>query len=36
MCQYEIVYKNIKEEPIYEEIVKNVFDKCFEEENIQA
>ena len=29
-------YKNIKEEPIYEEIVKNVFNKCFEEENIQA
>lgn len=35
MCQYEIVYKEIKQEPVYEEIVKNVFEKCFEEENIQ-
>lgn len=35
MCQYEIVYKEIKQEPLYEEIVKNVFEKCFEEENIQ-
>ena len=35
MCQYEIVYKEIKQEPVYEEIVRNVFEKCFEEENIQ-
>ena len=35
MCKYEIVYKDIKEEPTYESIVKKVFDKCFEEENLQ-
>ena len=35
MCKYEIVYKDIKEEPTYEAIVKKVFDKCFEEENLQ-
>ena len=36
MCQYEIVYQNIEQKSIYEEIVKNVFKKCFEEEMIQA
>ena len=35
MCKYEIVYKDIKEEPKYESIVKKVFDKCFEEEGLQ-
>lgn len=36
MNKYEIIYKDIKEEDSYEEIVKKVFDKCFEEEKMQA
>lgn len=35
MDKYEIIYKDIKEEDHYEAIVKKVFDKCFEEENLQ-
>ena len=35
MDKYEIIYKDIKEEARYEAIVKKVFDKCFEEENLQ-
>ena len=35
MDKYEIIYKDIKEENRYEAIVKKVFDKCFEEENLQ-
>ena len=35
MNNYEILYKDVKQEPKYEHIMKNVFDKCFEEENIQ-
>ncbi len=35
MDKYEIIYKDIKEEDGYEAIVKKVFDKCFEEENLQ-
>jgi len=31
---YEIVYKDIKENDKYEEIIKKVLLKCFEEENI--
>ena len=33
MNKYEIIYKDIKEEDSYEEIVKKVFDKCFEEDS---
>ena len=35
MNNYEILYKDVEQEPKYEYIVKSVFDKCFEEENIQ-
>ena len=35
MNNYEILYKDVEQEPKYEHIVKSVFDKCFEEENIQ-
>ena len=35
MNNYEILYKDVQQEPKYEHIVKSVFDKCFEEENIQ-
>ena len=35
MDKYEIIYKDMKEVDSYEAIVKKVFDKCFEEENIQ-
>ena len=35
MNNYEILYKDVKQEPKYEHIVKSVFHKCFEEENIQ-
>lgn len=35
MSKYEIIYKDIEEIDSYETIVKKVFDKCFQEENIQ-
>ncbi len=35
MNRYEIIYKNIEEVDKYEETVKKVFDKCFEEEKIE-
>ena len=31
---YEIIYEDVKEEPLYEKIVKRVLEKCFKEENI--
>ena len=36
METYEIIYKDIEKVENWEDIVKKVFDKCFEEENIQA
>ncbi len=35
MNRYEIIYKDIEEVDEYEETVKKVFDKCFEEEKIE-
>ena len=35
MGTYEIIYKDIEKVEICEDIVKKVFDKCFEEEGLQ-
>ena len=35
MEKYEIIYKDIEPKQEYETIVKNVLDKCFEEEKMQ-
>ena len=31
---YEIVYKDVQENEIYEEIVKKVLEQCFKEEDM--
>ena len=31
---YEIIYEDVKEETLYEKIIKRVLEKCFKEENI--
>ena len=36
METYEIIYKDIEKVPDWENIVKKVFDKCFEEEGLKS